>query len=182
MPRKGLNIYKRKDGRWEGRYLKEHTDFRKPHYGYVYGKTYGEVKDLLLERQINERLYSHNQVCKGSVPYSDILSNWLESKRIVVKDSTYARYYQIINSRLIPSLGQVPTSRISTSLIENYITGLIENGRTDGNGGLSPKTASDILCIIKASIAFMKVASYEERFLCPEKHTVLLLRISIVLS
>ncbi len=24
MPRKGENIYKRKDGRWEGRYIKSH--------------------------------------------------------------------------------------------------------------------------------------------------------------
>lgn len=25
MPKKGENIYKRKDGRWEGRYIKSHT-------------------------------------------------------------------------------------------------------------------------------------------------------------
>ena len=27
MPRKGENIYKRKDGRWEGRYIKSYNDY-----------------------------------------------------------------------------------------------------------------------------------------------------------
>lgn len=47
MPRKGENIYKRKDGRWEGRYIKEYTLTGKPHWGYLYGKTYTEVKTKL---------------------------------------------------------------------------------------------------------------------------------------
>lgn len=38
MPRKGENIYKRKDGRWEGRYIKSRTPAGKANYGYVYGQ------------------------------------------------------------------------------------------------------------------------------------------------
>lgn len=34
MPRKGENIYKRKDGRWEGRYIKSRTPAGKANYGY----------------------------------------------------------------------------------------------------------------------------------------------------
>ena len=45
MSRKGENIYKRKDGRWEGRYIKSHEN-GKAHYGYVYGKTYKEAISL----------------------------------------------------------------------------------------------------------------------------------------
>lgn len=44
MPRKGENIYKRKDGRWEGRYIKSHNNVGKAQYGYVYGKSYREAK------------------------------------------------------------------------------------------------------------------------------------------
>ena len=36
MSRKGLNIYKRKDGRWEARYIKSRTAQGKPLYGYLY--------------------------------------------------------------------------------------------------------------------------------------------------
>ena len=50
MPRKGENIYKRKDGRWEGRYVKG-RDGKKATYGYVYSKSYSEVKkQLILKR------------------------------------------------------------------------------------------------------------------------------------
>lgn len=47
MPRKGENIYKRKDGRWEGRYVKG-RDGKKAIYGYVYSKSYSEVKKKLI--------------------------------------------------------------------------------------------------------------------------------------
>ena len=47
MPRKGENIFKRKDGRWKGRYIKAHTLQGKALYGYVYARTYKDVKQKL---------------------------------------------------------------------------------------------------------------------------------------
>lgn len=44
MPRKGENIRKRKDGRWEARYIKARDVNGKIRYGYLYGRTYREVK------------------------------------------------------------------------------------------------------------------------------------------
>ena len=44
MSRKGENIFYRKDGRWEARYIKEQLENGKYKYGYVYGKSYIEVK------------------------------------------------------------------------------------------------------------------------------------------
>lgn len=44
MPGKGENIYKRKDGRWEARYIKSHDISGRAKYGYVYGKSYREAK------------------------------------------------------------------------------------------------------------------------------------------
>lgn len=46
MPRRGENIYKRKDGRWEGRYQKVKIGGISK-YGYVYARTYQEVKQKL---------------------------------------------------------------------------------------------------------------------------------------
>lgn len=53
MPRKGENIYKRKDGRWEGRYIRSYDSEHKAKYAYVYGKTYSEVKRKLTEQRGN---------------------------------------------------------------------------------------------------------------------------------
>ena len=44
MPRHGENIWKRKDGRWEARYIKNRRSSGKAVYASVYGKTYKEVK------------------------------------------------------------------------------------------------------------------------------------------
>ena len=49
MPRKGQNIYKRKDGRWEGRYIKGRDIDGKPIRGYVYAKTYSALKEKLTD-------------------------------------------------------------------------------------------------------------------------------------
>lgn len=51
MPKRGENIRKRKDGRWEGRYKRQTMLNGKTQYGSVYGKTYKEVKEKLKERQ-----------------------------------------------------------------------------------------------------------------------------------
>lgn len=50
MSRRGENIRKRKDGRWEGRYIKGYDSKKqKARYASVYGKTYAETKQKLDE-------------------------------------------------------------------------------------------------------------------------------------
>ena len=48
MSRRGENIYHRKDGRWEGRYIKCRSFENKTVYGYVYASSYNEVKEKLI--------------------------------------------------------------------------------------------------------------------------------------
>lgn len=45
MAKRGENIHKRKDGRWEGRYIKGRTAEGKPVWGYLYGYAYREVRE-----------------------------------------------------------------------------------------------------------------------------------------
>lgn len=47
MAKRGDNIRKRKDGRWEGRYKKGRAVDGRIIYGSVYGKTYKEVKEKM---------------------------------------------------------------------------------------------------------------------------------------
>jgi len=57
-------------------------------------------------------------------------------------------------------LGKYDVSRISSALIESYIELLLRHGRLDGKGGLSPKTVSDILTIIKNTLAYARHHGY----------------------
>ena len=47
MSRRGSNIYKRTDGRYEGRIKLGYDESGKLKYKYVYGKTLSEVKDKM---------------------------------------------------------------------------------------------------------------------------------------
>lgn len=70
MSKRGENIYKRKDGRWEGRYIKERSADGKARYAYVYGKSYADAKQKLLDRRIAQ---AQNIDCSPShTKYGDI--------------------------------------------------------------------------------------------------------------
>lgn len=156
MSKKGENIYKRKDGRWEGRYIKFYNGDGKAKYGYLYGKTYSEVKSKLRDVQADLK-YGILPKPQATITYSEILIAWLQSSRINVKESTYMRYKQLIDKHIAPSLGIFQLNRISTQLVERFVDDKLKCGRLDGNGGLSPKTVTDIITIIKSS---MEYASY----------------------
>lgn len=51
MARRRESIQKRKDGRWEGRYIKGRKPDRAAVWGYVYGRTYTAVKKELTARK-----------------------------------------------------------------------------------------------------------------------------------
>ena len=49
MPRRMKNIYKRKDGRWEARYIREYDANGNARYSSVYARSYAEVRTKLLK-------------------------------------------------------------------------------------------------------------------------------------
>ena len=156
MSRKGENIYKRKDGRWEGRYIRTYDENGKTKYGYVYGKTYREAKQKLEERKHFKNDTQIGDIPRSNTSYGEILNAWLRFTRINVKDSTYARYFCLVETHIRPALGKYPVCKISTQLMEGFIRDQLNCGRLDGTGGLSPKTVTDILTIIKNSMEYAR--------------------------
>lgn len=158
MSKRGENIYKRKDGRWEGRYIKERSADGKARYAYVYGKSYADAKQKLLDRRITQ---AQNIDCSPShIKYGDILRNWIAMSRIHIKESTYSRYVHLANAHILPYLGELPTSKLTTQTVEKHISFLLNKGRVDKKGGLAPKTVSDILTLIKGSIDYANCSGY----------------------
>ena len=153
MSKRGENIYKRKDGRWEGRYIKCRTLHGRIQYGYVYGKRYSEVKSKLKETA-SRPIQTSDSRAPQPTSYSEILKMWLLSAKNHVKESTFSRYNHLVERHIQPLLGSYPISEISTVLLEECIDYLLKNGRLDGNGGLSPKSVSDIIVVMKSSIRY----------------------------
>ena len=59
MSRRGENIRKRKDGRWEGRYIKGRKTDKSAIWGYVYGRTYAAVKKELTARKMESHINTY---------------------------------------------------------------------------------------------------------------------------
>ena len=58
MTRRGVNIHKRKDGRWESRYIKARMPEGKIQWNYVYGAAYAEVKQVLIQKKAEAGFYN----------------------------------------------------------------------------------------------------------------------------
>lgn len=160
MSKRGENIYKRKDGRWEGRYIRSHDANGKAEYGYIYGKTYSEVKQNLLKMKVLPQQRSEKQGNKA-ITYSQLLDDWLRSSRLNIKESTYARYAHLIQKHIKPCLGDFQLSQLSTQTVEDFVAAQLKSGRLDGCGGLAPKTVTDILTVIKSTIEYARYNNCE---------------------
>lgn len=93
MPRKGENIRKRKDGRWEARYEKCRDQNGRIQYGYLYGRTYEAVKKKKLAILYQNNLQNSPGKC---YVFRNLSEEWMLSMRYAVKLSTYACYGALI--------------------------------------------------------------------------------------
>ena len=167
MARTGEKIYKRKDGRWEARYISSYNADGKAKYKYLYARTYAEVKTKLIRVQNSVETKVEVGKIGDREKYESWLFEWLHSKRIRIKDSTYIRYRNVIENHINPKLGMYPINKISTPLMERFVSNKLNSGRLDGNGGLSPKTMSDMLTIIKESFKLTQLPTCYLRFVRP---------------
>ena len=153
MARKGENIYKRKDGRWEGRYLKRTPD-GKSRYGYVYGKTYREVKE---KRRLAAAQWEANAEKEKSsrMLLSEVAARWESTLVGQVKESTLVKYHVTVHNHLLPALGHLSVETMSHEIIENFALRLLRGEGANGKP-LSPRTVSDILAVLRSILRFAR--------------------------
>jgi integrase len=162
MARTGENIYKRKDGRWEARYIYLYDAEGKAKYRSVYGISRQEAKKKRLII-IHESMMGVESNTSPIIIFRDLAMNWLNSTKLRVKESTYARYRNQVQKHILPHLGKYQASKISTELIEQLVGSLLKSGKGE-DFGLSPKTVEDILIIIKSILKFGKCHAHLELY------------------
>ena len=131
MARRGENIYHRRDGRWEGRYIKGRKPDGKPRFGSVYGPSYGEVKKqlLLLKAAYCERRLE----ARNTKPFREYLLTHLAQKCASrLKASSYDTYYRIVHKHLVPALGGIPMHQLTEQHAQQFLAGLRSDGLSDG--------------------------------------------------
>lgn len=153
MPKRGENIYKRKDGRWEGRYIRERNN-GVIKYGYIYAPTYREVKERLqhtfITSEIPERKISNidSEIKAPDYAFEEIVTEWMHAIQSNIKETSYVKYNNILRNHLLPKYAGCILSEITNDDITQFIRELLLTSGKEGCG-LSPKTVADIISLLK---------------------------------
>ena len=121
MSKRGENIYKRKDGRYEGRYVIGKTPSGKTKFGYVYGRQYGAVRKELVKRKA---IISNNSGCEyiGHMTLASWMEQWLQTEMwSQLKPSSYQTYAGIYHRYLKDGLGCLELTMIAPAHIQGLI-------------------------------------------------------------
>ncbi|MCH5324195.1 MAG: site-specific integrase [Eubacterium sp.] len=143
MSKKGTNIYKRKDGRWEARYIKSVESDGSKKYGSVYGHSYREARDKQLYFMHN----LHLSVQQTHITLTELTREWLSSIVFSVKKSTYQKYESLIRNHIeqVP-IGQMQVRFITSKTINDFAVKRLDK--------LSVKTVNDILVIMSLALSY----------------------------
>ena len=144
MPRTGENIYKRKDGRWEGRYIKTHLPSGKTVYGYLYARTYRDLKEkMLCQEQLKNKPH-----LSSSPTFQTVAEEWITSRQPHLKESSIVKYRNLLNTYIFPEMGNEKILLLNYEQMDTFCHRMLTAGGKN-NSGLSPKTVSDILSLIR---------------------------------
>ena len=140
--KKGENIFKRKDGRWEARYIKGYELSGKIKYGFCYGKTYKEAK---------EKVSKHKAALLAGKPtpqtgtrhrFAFYCDEWLRLRKSTIRESTYIKYDTVLEKHIKPKLGGCFPMGITTGVVDDFTHELLFEDE------LAVKTAHDILVVL----------------------------------
>lgn len=152
MSKRGENIHKRRDGRWEARYKKGIDVNGKTVYGSVYANTYREVKAKLQRKQQN--LFSEFIPVKEHYTFRDAACLWLKDSRLSLKGASVYRYENLLNTHILPAFGNRRIDELAGTDINAFLAAKLISGRVDKKGGLSPSYVRSIMLVIKAVLAY----------------------------
>ena len=146
MPRHGENIYKRQDGRYEGRYVIGKTESGKTRFGYIYGRQYTEVRTSLLRKKAELLGRSEQHAAGKSILLGKWLKHWLENELLgSVKPSSYQTYLRQVNVHLRPALGHFQLSQITPVAVHEFVSQM-------ETSGLAYRTVKSVFRLLNAAL------------------------------
>ena len=115
MSKYGESIYRRKDGRWEARYIFTRLPNGKAKYKSVYGKTH----DIAKEKQLAGML----ALAKEEASSCDLTVK--RASRAVprpnrCKTSTRERYWFMLERHIVPYFGKTPASKLTAKVLSAF--------------------------------------------------------------
>ena len=133
-----FNIYKRKDGRYEGRLLSGRRNNGKRRYLYFFGKTREAVEQKMTFIMNKKRT---DDTC--TVTVAEVFEEWYQTIRNRIKESTAANYSMKAQKHIIPNFGDMQITELTTSTVNKFIDMKLSEG-------LSSRYVADIIILMKS--------------------------------
>ena len=150
MSRKGENIRKRKDGRWEARYEKGRCENGRISYGYVYAHTYDEVKK---KRNLALQQVYFPRALNKKMTMENLCQEWKIAMRYTVKESSFACYDTLIEKHIKPWFSDYRLFQINTDVITNFTISKTREG-------LSQRTVKSLLILLQNILRYGEKKGY----------------------
>lgn len=152
------NIRKRKDGRWEGRYVVgRDPDTGKMITKNVLGKTQAEVKEKLREAIENSKQLDYTK--EGKYTVGQWMDEWFEAyAKVKVRPSSHQTYKGYIENHIKPNIGDIPIEKLTSLRLQKFYRKLLTEGRVPRiesekqPKGLSAKTVRNINQVISSAM------------------------------
>lgn len=145
MSKRGENIYKRKDGRYEGRYVKGYGVDGKINYGSVYAHTYSETKAKLATIKSGKK----EPAAGSNITVSRWLTAWVNTDP-GIRETTRTVYRSYINNQIIPKIGKVRLNRLTKDTLQGFVMSLT----------LAPATVRAVFTVLKAALIAAEEKGY----------------------
>ena len=147
MSRRGDNIHKRNDGRWEGRYIAGRSDMGKAVYKSVYAHSYAECSKKMK--------LAHCGLLSVSNPItvSELFSVWLLGRKNTVKQSTYSCYNNLFQSYISEPLGDKRVESLNAFMLNRFADDLLNIGGKRGQG-LSAVTVQAVMILLRSVLEY----------------------------
>lgn len=112
-------------------------------------QTKAKIKLKDLQSQYNSGI----DVSSNAIGLGIFLDDWLATYAVQrIRPSTRQNYEMIIRRHIKPAIGHIPLFEIGSRDIQNFYNTLLDSGRVDGKGGLSPKTVENIHLVLSSAI------------------------------
>lgn len=147
MSRRGENIRKRKDGRWEGRYSAYEPHSRKNVVRSIYAKSYSEVKEKLSAAKMDAQYMVKRQKCAEDVLFYLVADEWLATVQNTKKHATFIKYRFIYQKHIKEKIKNLALA----GLDEDSLAQIFQD---ENNEALSDSLQKSIACVMNQILSY----------------------------
>ena len=118
MARTGENIYKRKDGRYEARYMVSRDENGKAVYKSAYGYSKAEVREKV--EAAKKEIYGETSPIEGKT-FKDVAEEYLADARGKIASTTYDRYLDALERDVYPEYADTPMTDVTEAEVNRFL-------------------------------------------------------------